>query len=236
MLKVELTGDWKKLQRDLEKFAKRAMPYAMRDAVNTAAFEARRVWGDEIRRTFTTRNTFTAGPALRVEKARSGTGRAIEARLGSIAEYMPRQEFGATVSGRRGHKGIPGPTAAGQAAGSVRTKPVRRGFRQGGIIAIKTTGGATRHQRNAIALARAKKAGSRFVVLERPRGGKGVFLLSGGKRRITTRLLWDVSRRSVRLSPKPTLEPTLKRIGERMDAIMTAAVLKQLRFHRIAGY
>lgn len=235
MLKIELIGADKMLD-DLRKFRERAMPYAARDAVNSAAFEARRIWGDEIRRTFTTRNTFAAGAALRVDKARSLRSGDIRATLGSIMRGMPEQEFGATVTGRGPHKGIPGPVAAGQAAGGARTRPVRRSNLLGRIhISIKAKG-ATKRQRNAMVMAQAKKQGQRYVVLERPNGGRGIFLVGGGKRKITARLVWDVSRRSVRLSPKPTLGPTLRQVGSRMVEIQKAAVLKQLRFHKICGY
>src|SRR5689334_14509169 len=96
---IKFTGI-ERLASDLEKVAKKALPYAMRDAVNTSAFEAKRVWGDQIRRTFETRNTFTAGRAIQVDKARGSLSGGIEATVGSVAKYMRVQEHGGTVRGR----------------------------------------------------------------------------------------------------------------------------------------
>jgi hypothetical protein len=235
MLKVEIRGADEML-RDLRTVREKAIPYAARDACNTAAFETRKTWSEEIRKSFTTRNTFTAGAALRVDKARGSRIDSIVATVGSIADYMPKQESGAIIPGRSGHKGIPGPAAAGQAPGGKRTRPVRSANRMGAIKAFRVAKGATRHQRNAITLAMAKRKGQRFVVLERPHGGKGVFAVQGGKRKTTTRLLWDVSKRSVKVKPTPTLGPALKVTATSMPRIMEQSLLRQLRFHHCCGY
>jgi len=235
MLKVEVTGA-KEMLEDLRTFRKKAVPYAARDTVNSLAFAGRKVWSDQIRKTFTTRNQFVANQALRVEKASLGKVETIQSKLGTIFEDMPRQEFGATVAGRSGHKGIPGPAAAGQAPGGRRTKPVRHANRQSAIRAFHAAKGATRQQRNAITIAMAKRRGIKFVLLERPKGGKGVFAIGGGKRKTTTRMLWDVSRKSVRLKPEPTLGPTLKRLEPWVPKYQEHALLKQLRFHKCCGY
>jgi hypothetical protein len=233
LLKIEFRG-LKKLVGDLEVARKQAFPYAQRDAVNSAAFEARRIWGDEIRKTFTTRNTFTAGRALQVEKAK-GLSR-VEARVGSTAEYMGRQESGGTVSGRSGHRAIPGPTAAGQAAGGKRTRPVRMTNRLRAIKAAKSARGASRKQRNAAALAIAKRRGQKFAVLERPKGGKGIFQVGGSARKPKARLVWDVSRRSARVPPHPTLGPALVRLRPKLVGMYEEALVKQLKRHRALGY
>ena len=235
MLKVQVTGA-KEMLEDLRTFRKKAVPYAARDTVNSAAFETRRIWSDEIRRTMTTRNQFVANTALRVDKATLGKIETIQSKVGTIFEDMPRQEFGATVSGRSGHKGIPGPAAAGQAPGGRRFRPVRGANRLSAIRAFHDAKGATRQQRNAVAIAMAKRRGMKHVVLERPKGGKGVFAIGGGKRKTTTRLVWDVSRKSVRIEPHPTLGPALKRIEPQMPRLMEASLLKQLRFHKCCGY
>lgn len=235
MLKVEFRGA-DELLEDLRTFRLKAVPYAARDTVNSAAFAARRIWSEEIRKTFTTRNTFTAGAALRVDKASLGKVETIKAVVGSIADYMPRQEGGAVVTGRGQHKGIPGPAAAGQAPGAHRIRPIRNANRLSAIRAIHAAKGATRQQRNAVAIAMAKRRGTKYVLLERPKGGKGVFLIGGGKRKTTTRLVWDLSRRSVRIDPHPTLGPTLKRIEPMYPRLMEESLLKQLRFHKCCGY
>jgi hypothetical protein len=233
VIRIETRG-FEKLAHDLSLAKSSAFPYAQRDAVNTAAFEARRVWGDEIRKTFTTRNTFTAGRALEVVKAK-GTGR-IESVLGSTAPYMALQETGGTVKGGRAHRPIPGPVAAGQAAGSQRTKVVRRGSRLSAIKAVSVGKNRGRLQRNAAAMAMAKRGGKKFAILERPSGGPGIFLVSGTKRKLKARLVWDLSRRSAQVPPHRTLEPTLQRVRPRMPDMYADALLKQLKRHRVFGY
>lgn len=233
MLIIEKRG-FDKLAKDLHTFAAKAMPYAMRDSVNAAAFEARRLWSDEIKRTFTTRNSFTAGRALEVEKAR-GTKGPMVARLGSTADYMGRQETGGIVRGSSGHRPIPGPSAAGQAPGTKRTRIVRAGMR---LRAIKASDakGKTGKQRNAIALAMARRTGQKFAVLQRPGGGLGLFSVGGGKRKIRTRLIWDLSRRSARVPAHATLGPAIHAVQPRLQTMHEAALLKQLRFHKVLGY
>lgn len=214
--------------RDLEKFKRTAVPYAARDGLNGAAFEARRVWGDTINRTFTTRNQYTARTSIRVDKAKGRRVDSMQAVVGSLAEYMGQQEQGFTTSGP-----IPGPGAAGQRAGGIRTKPVRVP-----VGAIDATRGRapTRRQRTAIALAIARRRGKKHVLLERPQGGKALFRLQGGKRRINLKLMWVVDRGGSKVKPHPTLGPTMRVMADRVPEHMQRAVVKQLKFHRIWNY
>ena len=82
----------------------------------------------------------------------------------------------------------------------------------------------------------ARRKGIKFALLERPRGGKGLFVLAGGKRRPTTRLLYDVSKSAVRVPPTPTLARTLRRVNARTAAILHRAVLDELRRAKVFGY
>jgi hypothetical protein len=229
---IRVKIDAKKALEDLRSFRKKAVPYALRNAVNTAAFEGRKIWQGEIKRSFTLRNQFTTR-SIRVEKARNP--RMIMAVLGSVAPYMAKQEEGGTVRGRSGKKAIPGPVAAGQRPGAKRTRLVRAGFRLGAIKVPRLRTGS-RIQRNAVAIAMAKRRGQKFALLQRPKGGKGLFLLGGGKRKASTKLLYDVSRSSVRVPAAPTLARTMHRMNARTPAIVHAAVLKELRRNKVFGY
>lgn len=220
---------------DLERAKAKAVPVAMRNALNVAAFEARRVWQDEIKRTFTTRNRFTER-SIQVRKA-EGEGRQMASFVGSTADYMATQEDGGVVRGGGRHKAIPGPVAAGLAPGANRTRLVRAGNRLSALTARKAPRGASRQQRNAIALAMARRAGGKVVLLERPKGGKGLFRMVGGRRRTTgTRLLWDVSRGSVRVPPARTLQHTLSRVKPKLQSIYYAALVQQLQRLNVLGY
>lgn len=226
--------DAKQAVRDLRTFRSSAIPFAVRNALNRSAFLAREVWQEQIRASFTLRNKYTERSIL-VERAQGRDASAMEARVGSIAAFMGDQEHGATVRGRSGNKGIPGPVAAGLPPGSDRTKLVRGSNKLGALHAIKGHG-RSRKQRNAVAMAMARRRGERVVLLERPAGGKGLFKLVGGRRKPQVRLLWDFSRRSVHVQPEPTLQRTLKAIQPRMELIHRNAFVEQLERHKILGY
>lgn len=230
MIHVTLRG-WDKYQRDLETFSKKVVKDALRDALNGMAFETRREWSAEIEKRLTTRNKYTSRTALRVEKASGRTLTTMQSKVGSIADYMDTQEQGGTTKGP-----IPGPTAAGQKPGGKRTKPVRATNRVRTLLASKGTQGTSRKQRNAVALAMARRTGKKVALLERPNGGKGLFRITGGKRTIKTRLIWTVGRGTSKVKATPTLGPVIRRLEPRYPQITHAAMLKQLRLHHVLGY
>lgn len=236
MVSIKIRGV-KEAKRDLEAFAKRAVPYAMRNAVNSAAFLAQREWRGEVRSSFTTRNRFTER-SIQVDKARGLNAKRAVAMVGSTADYMRKQEFGGTVRGSGRHKAIPAPSAAGQAPGSKRTRVVRAAYRLSAIKAQRQARGVRgpARQRALVTILQAKRAGRRFVVLPRKNGGKGLYLITGGRRKFKTRLLYDVSRGSVRVPPQPTLTRTLDRIEVRVQQLHYKALLDELRRHKVAGY
>jgi hypothetical protein len=234
MLTVEFRGV-KELVRDLRVARERALPYAVKTAVNSAAFEARTIWQGEIRRSFTTRNRYTERSIL-VERARGLDAKRMVAVVGSVAPYMGDQETGAVIRGKGKHKAIPGPAAAGLPAGAKRTRMVRAPNKLSAIKVAKVRG-STVQQRWAIALGQARRTGRKFVLLERPKGGKALFRVGGGKRRkATLRLLWDVSRSSVRVPPEPTLQRTLKALEPKLPHMYQAALLEQFRRHKLLGF
>jgi hypothetical protein len=225
-LRVDMHGIDKAVD-DLQRLRKQALPYAARDAMNTSAFVARRAWSTMIERTFTTRNAFTAKTSLRVDKARGTNLSSMHAILGSTADYMGLQERGGTVSGP-----IPGPAAARQAPGGKRTAPVKIPVRS---VKVDRHRGRTRAQRNAIAIAMAKRRGAKHVLIDRPGGGKGLFALGGGKKQAKLKLLWAVKRGGAFLRPHPTLGPTLRTLTKTFEVIHSQAVAKQLKMHRIGS-
>jgi hypothetical protein len=133
------------------------------------------------------------------------------AKVGSVADYMDEQEEGATIRGSGQAQGHPHSLqAAGQAGGGKRTKLVRGRFYLGAIQVAHPALSGGRRQQNAIAIAVARKQGKKVVLLNRPKGGKALFLMGAGtKRKLKTRMLWDVSRGSVRVKPEPTLERSI---------------------------
>jgi len=239
---MTLTIRWnglEKLLRDLRKGKETAVPYAIKTALNSQAYEAQRLWRGEIRQQFTTRNQFTERSVMVVRAA--GTGEAIQASVGSTAPYMGFQEEGGVSKGRAGLKGIPGPSAAGQAPGSRRTRLVRSGNRLGAISVAHPQLKGSKKQRNAIAIAMAVKQGKKVALLERARGGKALFSIAwSGRHRagraIKFRLLWDFSHSGAHVPPHATLQRALTALGPKVPSMMQAAVIDQFRRHHLFGY
>lgn len=224
MITVKLTGV-KEMVADLKKLREKAVPYAIKNALNVAAFEARTIWQGEIRKSFVNRNQYTAR-SIRVEQASITK---LQAKVGSVADYMGKQETGGTVKGRGAHKLIPEAAAAGQAPGNRRTKMVRGRFYIGALQVAHPTAHGGRRQKNAIAIAVARKTGKNVVLLTRPSGGKGLFILGGGKRSLKMRMLWDVSRKSVHVHAEPTLERALTALKPKLEHMMSAALTQQMQ-------
>lgn len=228
MIEVQLEfRGYKEAQKDLERGIGLAIRDAMRESLNATAFEARRTWGKEIESRLTVRNKYTSRIALRVEKAKGRATFAMFSKVGSIADFMHKQEKGGPTKGP-----IPGPAAAGQKSGGMRTKPVRKVNRLSALMATRGKG-KTQQQRNAMAIAMAKRTGKKYAVLERDKGGMGVFRILGGKRSAKTRLMWVVGRGSSRIKPTPTLEPTIRIVEPRYQRFAADALAHQLRKHRI---
>lgn len=224
MIKVELKGA-KEMVADLKKMREKAVPFAIKNALNTVAFETRRLWQAEVKSVFTNRNLFTAN-SVRVEQA---TTSKLQATVGSVAPYMGLQETGGTDSGRHGRKPVAGPVAGGQAPGAKRTTLVRGRFKLPAINVAHPALTGTRRQRNAIAIAVAIKSGSKRAVLERPGGGKGLFIVGGRAKAPTTRLLWNVSKSSVHIKAQPTLERSIAAVKPKLEHIMEASLRQQMQ-------
>lgn len=226
--------DIERLVRELDRTAKQAVPYAMRNSVNTAAFEHRKRWQLEIRSAFVLRNKYVLN-SLRVVKATSTRIGKIEARLGTVAPFMDKQEKGGTVRGKGRSKPIPTAVAAGQAMGArPRTRAVRRPNWLSAIKLRRGRPGANRAQQNAIAISMAVKQSRRFVLLEL-NGLRGIFRVTGRKR-LTVRLLWNLSKRSVKLKPSHTLQSTLDALERLMPGWYLDALKAQAKRHHVLGY
>jgi hypothetical protein len=242
-----LTVEWKGLDKmisDLRTARTKAVPYAVKSALNTAAFEGRKIWQQVQREEFTIRSAYVQRMTL-VDQAKGTDPDKLKAVLGSATPFMGDQESGALVAGKSGQKGIPAPTAAGLPSGSHRTRLVRAGNRLARLNAFHPRA-ASVHQRNAIAIAMAIRHRTGLALLENKQGGKKLFRVSGGQRRwdgkkfrirsLKVRQLWDFTKRAVRVPGSHTLEKTLKRLEPKLPHMYQAALLEQLRRHHVLGY
>lgn len=241
-----LTVQWKgldKLTKDLNTAQKTAVPYAIRSYLTTAAFEARKVWQGETRKSFTLRNQYTERSIIAVKPM--GKGDAMHSKVGSFASYMGTAEEDSHRSAT-GRWGIPGAAAAGQAPGTKRTRVVRRAAALGVLHVAHPNVRGSKARRNAAAIRLAIQSGKGVALLERPGGGKGLFRVMGGRQRwgrkgfsqraLKLRLLWDVSRRSVAVPGSHTLANTLKALDPKLPHMAQVALLEQLRRHHVLGY
>lgn len=195
----------KKLERALRLLAKDAVPVAIKDTLNRAAFTAQRRARENVRDEFINRNAWSR-QSVQVDKATESKQRSV---VGSVAPYMATQEFGG-IKVRQGSEGVPIATAysAGQGQGTrPRTKLPRKPNKLGNIRLSKRGRAAkTRKQANVIAVKQAAASNQKFVFLDLGRR-KGIFRVTGGKRNPQVRMVHDLSRPSVTIRKRPWLKP-----------------------------
>lgn len=227
--------DVKKYEQDLKNFAAQALPYASRAMLTRAAFDARKNAQGLIRGNMVTRNNFTAG-SVRVEKATSLAINRQEAIMGSVADYMETQEFGGMVTGGGKYQPIPTSYAAGQGRGAKRTKLPRKPNRMQSIQLRKRSGaGLSRKAANQAAIAQAAGGGNKYVFLDLGRR-QGIFKVTGGKRKPKIQMVWDMTRRSVRVPATPTIGPAAQATQRVMPRLYAEALVQQLQRRGIFGY
>lgn len=226
MLDVD-ARDIDRFERDLRTFNERAFPYATRATLNSGAFDGRKAWQGELRGNMTLRNRYTERSVL-VEQARTLDVERQAAVLGSTADYMTDQEFGGTRR-KRGKLGVPIPTsyAAGQAEGAKRTRMPRAANRLASVRLRRRQRGDNRGLRNMLAVREAAENGGGFVYLDLGRR-RGIFRITGGKRRPRVRMVYDLSRADVRIPRNPTLAPAVAKATRRMPQHYAEALKFQL--------
>lgn len=229
------TKDLKRLERDLKTFAKRAYPFATKATINSAAFTARRKAQENIREEFVTRNRFTE-QSVRVEQARTLDVSRQSATVGSIADYLEKQEFGGTET-KKGSEGVPIATAfsAGQRGQQPRTRLPRKPNKMRNIqLRNRSRPGGGRKQRNFVAVRQAAEGGQKYVWLDLGRR-KGIFRVSGGKRRPKVNMVWDMSRQSIRIPRNPWLLPAVNDTRKEMPGMYLKALEFQAKRAGILG-
>jgi hypothetical protein len=251
-------SDLRKLASDLQKVAKKALPYAAKDALNRAAFEGRKQWGEQMDKAFVLRNKWTKG-SIRVEKASGIRVDGMASKLGSALPYLEKQEEGGAKTPKGAARSVPIPTssAAGQGMKAPRTKQVSKRNWQSAIdLAGRGTG--SRQRRNAVAVLMALKSGSGVAFLDLGKGDapkkqrkrkgvmpptrkarsqkKGLFRVTGSPGHIKVRMIWDMTRKTIAIKPRPTLEPTVEWVVSKAPEWQRDALIEQLRRHKVVGY
>lgn len=219
--------DVKQYESDLKTFAGRAYPFATKSTINQAAFEARLAGQENLRNNLTLRNKFTER-SVQVEKARTLNVRNQAAIVGGTVDYLETQEFGGTASGKTGNQPIATGYSAGQEGDQPRTRLPRKAHKMRSIqLRHKARKAVSRKQRNLIVVRQAAKGGDKFVFLDLGRR-QGIFRVLGGVRRTRVKMVWDLSRKTVRIPRNPWLEPATRKVETQIPALYAQALAFQL--------
>lgn len=235
--------DLRRYARDLKRMASEALPFANREAINTAAKQTEVEWRKLLGRKLILRNRWTLG-SVRREFAKQKEIRKQQAVVGSVEPYLETQEFGGSKVSLGKH-GVPIPTHAtsGEAPGKFpRQRPVkgRLQLRQLRIQrAHLDQNPKTRNQKNLILILIAARRGGGNVLLKTDRG-TGIYQVRGSKARRTKRRrttgakvrsvkkLYSLDRRRVSIPAHPTLGPAVDVIKPRLPGIWKKSLKKQL--------
>lgn len=185
MIRVDL-GDFKRLEKSLGAFAKKAGPYASREALNKTAFDARADIQSRIGDQLTERNQFTRR-SIRVDRTRSLEITTQKATTGSVAEYFDELEEGQRKTPKSGSKSVPLATAYAAGQRGIRTRmPTRRNAMRNLTLRQKALVAKNPKQRNVLLVQDAVNSGRRLLYLELGKT-KGIFRVVGGKAHATKR-------------------------------------------------
>jgi hypothetical protein len=219
----------KKYERDLKTFANRAYPFATRQTINSAAFKARGIAQGNVRSGMIIRNKWTE-KSIRVTKAGTLNVSRQVAIVGSLAPYMETQEFGGTQHSSSGKTvAIATGYAAGQEGQQPRTRLPRRPNKMATIqLQKRRKAGGTKKQQNFIAIREAATSGSKFLYLDLGRS-KGIFKVTGGKRKPKIKMVHDLSRRSVVIPKNPWLAPAVQDTKQFIPGLYKDALEFQLQ-------
>lgn len=230
MIRVDLR-DFKRLSKDLESISKAALPHAARNALNAMAFEGRKLWQAEMGKAFTLRNDWTTR-RLFVDKAKGATLAGMRSTLESPDAFLLKQEAGGVE-----HHVVPTGVATAEGRGaSPRRRLVSKPNKVANIALAKQSRSSKRKQRNAIAIRQAAaKGGQRFVFLVLPKR-RGLFKLRGGKRNLELDMVWDASKGQHVVPRSPTLQRSIGRLTPKVPALLTSALIDQLKRHKAFGY
>jgi hypothetical protein len=223
------TRQIEQLSKQFKGLGRNGLAHATRNTLNTAAFSTREKYVEQMRSKLVLRNTWTMR-GVAVERATGTKPGNVQASVGSVREYMDEVESGHTeqVQGKHG-VAIATTVAAGQSKGAgARTRPVRRGNYLAAITLKRATpknptGG--RAQRNVVAVKEAAAAGRKFTFLERSQGG-GIFAVTGRKK-FNVRMVWDISRRTLRVAPRPLLETAVDAVVRTLPDLALRELEKQ---------
>lgn len=221
----------KRFQKDLKTFSEKEFAIINGMALNQTAFEVAKKYKQITKRRMTLRNKFTLG-SIRFQKVKGFKNQFSEA--GSIAPYMEDQEFGHTKT-KKGKKGIglPTTTASNESLGArPRKRVVPRSKRRGSIRLVRNKVRAKSRRQHVVATikAAAGQRGNTFVYL--PTLGtmtQGIYRIAGSKKKPKIRLIYDLSRTSIKIPRSPGLVPAVDNVRRKMPLFYQKAFRMRLK-------
>lgn len=229
VFETNIGGELGALADQLKGLYAKSLPFAVRQAVDKTAFEARKEWVRNAGEAFTLRNTWTTRNMIVRKASRSerDVGK-IVAIVGTPLEYLAQQEEGFTRT-KKGKYGVPIPTpiAAGQAEGAQRTKLVRRRHYMGAMALRRRVAGG-RDRKNVVSVIMALKTGTRLAFMDLRGGRRGIFRVNGSKKKWELKMVWDLSNPSVRVPAHPTLGPASDTAGRRLPRYLETTMQQQI--------
>lgn len=221
--------DLVRAERKLRDVSKKAFPHGIRNGLNQTAFEARKEWQGQLGKSMVLRNKYTERSVL-VDKASGTNVDSMRSVVGSVLDYMETQEKGGSEA-KKGKHGVTIPTSVSSGEGrgaKPRRKMVRGPNKLRAIQLGNNYRSGNRKQRNIVAVKMAKAHGRKYVFLELQRR-KGLFRVSGGKRRTKIDMVWDLTNPSVSIPKNPTMDPAIEQLRPRMPGFFVEAMEAQLK-------
>lgn len=232
-----------RLEKQLKTFKKRALPFATKETLNRAAFNAQKGYKREAQKDLTLRNKFTL-QSIRVEQAKGLNVRQQISIVGSTAPYMEDQEFGGHKT-RKSREGVSIATSysAGQGDDTrPRTKLPRKPNKLENIK-LKTKKRTPKNNKQSLVfkVQDAVESGNRAIYHKFNNGTKGIFRVVGGRKKFKRgwpvgakiKMVWDMTRPSVRIPKEPMLKPAHKKAASMLPRFYRDSLRFQIKRHNI---
>lgn len=237
-------SDIEQLERDLQTFAKRALPVATMRTLNDAAFSAMKIAKKNVKNKMINRNIFSV-QSIQFDPAKGRNIRTQESIVGSIADYMRVQEFGG-IKSKEGKEGVSIPTSAsaGQPENSQPRLRLPRGKNKLSKIQLNRTRKRTPKNKKQALLFKVQDAvisGNRYFFhdfgrrkgMMRVVGGRGKGLKRGWPKGATLRMMHDMTNDSVVIPRNPWLEPAQDATIKKIPEFYRKALMFQVKRHKL---
>jgi hypothetical protein len=219
-----------KLRRHLEVYKASAFPFATKGTLNKLAFRTQQEARGLVGKQMILRNKWTRA-SIQVDKAYSNLVAHQEARVGSVEKYMDTQETGSSANRSKSSKKMqPIPTKGSTGEASLPRRKLPRGLnRRVNVRLAEKPIGANAKQRNAIAIAMAKKRGHKHVFLEHPGNKRGVYRMVRKK----PVFILAYFKKTVPTPKNPWMRPAVAKVVPNTEKYFKQEIVRQIRKHRL---